>query len=283
MAMLRRICWGAATALGIALVSSVPAGGQEPGLYGLPLDREQLEEYLRVAKVVHREPIGTGVTGSKRVTLTDGTHTLRAAWKTIDEHKTGLWRGGRGGLQFDFRDSWKHEVAAYELDKLLGLGLVPPTVRRRIDGTKGSVQLWLEDMINELQRQDRGLTPERPRQKIRWGNQVHCVRLLHRLTYNTDYLNGENVLIDADFGLHAIDFSRAFRIQHEILAPDALVCFSRRAVERLEQLDRAIIEERMGDLLDDMQIDGLLARRDRILKLIRSRIDEKGPGPTLFY
>ena len=34
------------------------------------------------------------------------------------------------GLELEFQDSWKTEIAAYELDKLLGLGMVPATVER---------------------------------------------------------------------------------------------------------------------------------------------------------
>ena len=54
------------------------------------------------------------------------------------------------------------------------------------------------------------------------------------------------------------------------------------ATGRLTKLDRATIEERMGDLLDDMQMDGLLARRERILHLVRSRIIRDGQGPTFY-
>ena len=42
-----------------------------------------------------------------------------------------------GGVIVDFADSYKHEIASYELDKLLGTGLVPPTVERTFGGTEG--------------------------------------------------------------------------------------------------------------------------------------------------
>ena len=35
-------------------------------------------------------------------------------------------------MLFNLKDHYKNEIAAYELDKLLGLGMVPPTVERKI-------------------------------------------------------------------------------------------------------------------------------------------------------
>ena len=271
---------GLGLTLGLLLASPAPA--QDGKSYGLLLEGPEAEEFLRTARVVAREEIPEGVTDPERLTLTDGTRTLRATWKTVDEHQPGIWRGERGGYEFDFRDSWKHEVAAYELDKILGLGLVPPTVERRIDGRRGSLQLWVEGVMGENDRQDRQIEPKGPRDRIRWHNQVHCVRLFHQLTYNTDHTNARNVLVAPDFQMWVIDASRAFRIQQELLAPDDLECFSRAALERLKALDRPLIEETMGELLDRRQVDGLLARRDKILTLVRVLLIKKGPGKVLF-
>lgn len=126
------------------------------------------DDFLRTARVVGREPIGEGVTLPERLTLCDGTRTLYGAWKTIDAHMPGMVRMERGGWEFDFRDSWKSEVAAYELDKLLGLGLVPPTVEREVEGRRGSLQIWVEGAMTEKKRRERGLEPRGPREVIRW-------------------------------------------------------------------------------------------------------------------
>lgn len=278
---------GGGLALGLVLASalSLPVLAQAPPLPPRPgpvLEGPELEEFLRTARVVEREDIPEGITRPQRLTLTDGEHTLRASWKTIDEHVPGLWRGESGDIQFDFRDSWKHEVAAYELDKLLGLGMWPPTVARRIEGRLGSLQLWVEGVMTEKERMEQHLRPQGPRQLIRLHNQIHCARLFRQLIYDTDFRNLENTLVDPEFKVYVIDASRAFRIQHDLLAPDDLTCFSRAALERLRGLDEAVIEEKMGDLLDRMQIEGLLARRDKILSIVEERLDEEGPGKTLF-
>jgi hypothetical protein len=266
--------------LELALAPLIAAGEERP--YGLALDGDRAERFLATAAVVAREPIGEGVTHSDRLTLSDGSLTLRAAWKTIDEHKPGMVRMENGGWEFDFRDSWKSEVAAYELDKLLGLGLVPPTVARELEGRRGSLQVWVEGAKSEKSRRARRLEPSGPREVARWTERIYDTRLLHQLTYNTDFRNVENVLIDPAFRVYVVDSSRAFRVQEDLLAPNDLERFSRTTLQRLRELDRARLDGKLGRLLSAMQIESLLKRRDKILELARKRVDQLGPGRVLF-
>jgi len=283
--MVRR--WVVLLGLGAGIAWSPPARGQAPApvppppplVEGLPLVGEEAEAFLRTARVVGRTPIGKGITRPDRMTLTDGTRTHRAVWKTINERRMGLHRLEGGGYEFDFRDSWKSEVAAYELDTLLGLGLVPPTVERRIDGRAGSLQMWVEAATTEDERKRKGL--EAP-DAATWNAQMHKVRLLHQLTYNTDYRNVRNVLVDPAFRVYAVDSSRAFRIQESLLTPEDLERFSRAVLDRLAALDRLTLEARLGAWLERRQIDGLLARRDRILALVKERIAAKGEEAVLY-
>jgi hypothetical protein len=263
----------------VVLTLAGPLAGEEQKAAGLLLQGQEAEEFLRTARVVDREGIGKGITRPERLTLTDDRRTLHGVWKTIDVHKAGQQRMERG-WEFDFRDSWKSEVAAYELDKLLGLDLVPPTVERRIEGRVGSLQLWVEGALTEDDRAKRKLAPPH---LPRWNNQLHNVRLLHQLTYNTDFQNIRNVLIDAAFRVYAIDNSRAFRIQTQLMTPDDLQCFSRSVLEKLKTLDLPLLEEKLGPWLEKMQLEGLLARRDAILALVEKRIKQKGEGVVLFY
>ena len=59
------------------------------------------------------------------------------AWRTLPP---GIYRG--------FRESYKSEIAAYELDKLLKMDMVPPTVERQIDGSNGAAQQWVEHVVD---------------------------------------------------------------------------------------------------------------------------------------
>jgi hypothetical protein len=268
-------------ALAAALAAPLAAGEQaeKQKTAGLLLQGQEAEEFLRTARVVERKAIGKGVTRPEKLTLSDDKQTLHGIWKTIDIHKPGQQRMERG-WEFDFRDSWKSEVAAYELDKLLGLGLVPPTVERRIDGRVGSLQLWVEESLTEDDRRQKKLEPPH---LPRWNNQLHNVRLFRQVVYDTDFQNIRNVLIDPAFRVYAIDNSRGFRIQKTLLAPDDLLCFSRSVLERLKALDEPLLQQHLGAWLEKMQIQGLLGRRDAILAIVEKRITEKGEGVVLFY
>jgi hypothetical protein len=242
-----------------------------------PLEGQDAENFLSTAEVVAQAPISSGITHSQKLTLRDGARTAHAAWKTINEHVPGLQHMADGRSEFDFRDSWKHEVAAYELDKLLGAGLVPPTVERRINGRVGALQLWIEGAMTEVDRRRKKLEP--PNRAI-WNERRATERLLRELVYDTDR-NSHNVLYDPTFRVWAIDFSRAFRILPQIQDPGRLDCFSRAVLARLRALDRQAAETHLGRWLDRIQIEGLMRRREQVLALADALIASRGEGATL--
>jgi hypothetical protein len=254
----------------LLLLADPPKGGAG---YGLPLEGAEAEAALLRARVVSREAIGSGVTGSDRLLLEDGGRTFRAAWKTIDVFQPGNTRFQDGTIEVDFRDSWRFEVAAYEIDKMLGLGLVPPVVERRIDKQKGALQMWVEGAMTDAERRRRGL--EDP-DVGHWNRQIYGCRLLHQLTYDTDYRNVRNVLVDPAFRVYVIDFSRAFRSLPYLLAEDDLDRVSRSVFERLLALDAPQIERRAGRWIRGRQVSTLLKRRDRIAARIRRLVAERG-------
>jgi hypothetical protein len=256
-----------------------PPASPAEGPYGLLLTGEEAETFLRTAPVVRRKALGTGITHSDQLTLADGGRTVKAVWKTIDERRHGVTRFEGGGFIVDFADSYKHEIAAYELDKLLHLDLVPPTVERTRDQQTGSVQLWVEGAMTEHDRKTKKLEPP---DVERWNEQMYKVRLLHQLTYNTDYRNIRNVLIDPAFRVYAIDNSRAFASYPQLPAENELRRFSRRTLDALKALDRPTVEARMGRWLEGLQVTCLLKRRDRILALAARRVAEEGEAAVLY-
>jgi len=255
--------------LGIWGVPPVRAG--EP--FGLPLRGEDAETFLRTAALVSKQGLGRGVTRSEQYTLSDGSRTCRAVWKTIDEFKPGLSQLEGGAVFVDFSDSYKNEIAAYELDKLLGLELVPPTVERTFGGTTGSLQMWVEGAMTEADRRERRLDP---RDVPAWNEQMYKMRLLRQLTYDTDARNINNVLVDPSFRVHAIDFSRAFVADGDLPSGKDLLRFPRAALDALKALDRPTLDARLGRWLRGPQIAGLLKRRDKVLALAARRVQEQG-------
>ena len=61
--------------------------------------------------------------------MTDESLTHETHIQTIDESKREF--KGAQGTEFNFRDYWGFNIAAYKIDRLLGLGMVPVSVERR--------------------------------------------------------------------------------------------------------------------------------------------------------
>ena len=261
----------------IALASVILAGAP-PSQDGLLLTGLEAETFLREAKVEGSEDIGIGVTKPQKLTLSDGTTTCAAAWKTVDIFRRGLTRVTGGQVERDFRDSYKFEIAAYELDKLLGLGFVPPTVERKIRGETGSLQLWVHGTITEWDRQQENIPITSPKAYVEG---MLTLRLFHQLTHNIDYKNVRNVLI-GDGQVWAIDHSRAFRNSKKLIEELKLERFSRSVLEALRGLTMEALREPLGKWLAKRQLEAMLARRDLIAERADELIAERGEEAVLF-
>lgn len=246
---------------------------------GLPLEGMAAEVFLRSARVVDMEPLGEGITRPQKVTLTDGEQTWHAVWKTIDDFRPIITQAEEGPYQAGFRDSYRYEIAAYEIDKLLGIGLVPPTVPRVIDGKRGSLQLWVENAISEAKRRKLGLRPQRPGE---WSQQMANRNLLNQLIYNEDANNVGNLLYDESFRVYAIDHSRSFRLYDSLPRPEALLRFSRDVLDRLRSLDLEQLRETVGEWLSEREMEAVLKRRDRIVARADELIARFGESVVLF-
>ena len=101
------------------------------------LSRAEMEEFLMTAKVVARKNLSMGITNSQRATLDDGRLKHDAHIQTVDIQKASFQTASR--TELNFRDTYKFNVAAYELDKLLDLNMVPVSVERNVGGNMAAV------------------------------------------------------------------------------------------------------------------------------------------------
>ena len=93
------------------------------------LTTAQMEEFLRSAEEVSVEVLaGDNDCAACRVVLSNGALTHQAYVTTVDVYKRRARIGGR--TIHNFRMSYRYNIAAYELNKLLGLNLVPVSVER---------------------------------------------------------------------------------------------------------------------------------------------------------
>ncbi len=181
-----------ASILGLSLLSaSAPAWAQRMGTEWP--DREAIEHFLREAKITERKKLGEGITNPEKVMLELDGVVGNAIFKKVDKD----------------HDSWRSEVAAYELDKVLGLGMVPPTVPRSVKGRKGCLQLWVTGTVMAK------WEAEFPDVE-KWREQVSIMWLFDDLIANIDrHLN--NAMVSPDHQLMLIDNSKTFRYQKTLL------------------------------------------------------------------
>jgi hypothetical protein len=231
---------------------------------GLAVDGQVAERFLRTAEVISVEDfISGGITKPQRATLSDGRRTLRAIFKTVDVVHDSV-RDASGREQTNLADSYRHEIAAYHLDRLLGLGIVPPCVERTVDGTTGALCLWVEGAFSEWRRTEQlELSPPDP---VDFAARMALVRFFQQLIWDTDACNRSNILIDDAWKVYKIDSSRAFRAAPEPPREPALDDVPRAVIDAMRRLERRELEAALERWLDDRQIDGLWARRGWFLE-----------------
>jgi hypothetical protein len=171
----------------------------------------------------------------------------------------------------NFKDTWKFNLAAYKLDQLLGLNMIPVTVERRYKGASGSFTWWVDDILmDEVDRTKKKI--EAPDTE-NWNTQMHCVRVFDQLIFNVDR-NLQNLLIDKNWQIWMIDHSRAFRMLTSLRETKNLQRCDQDLLEKLKQLNAETLKKELGNYLTAPEIKGLLARRDRIVKTF----EELGPS-----
>lgn len=247
-----------------------PAAVSSPATDGM--SDAEIERFLLEGRVGKTRSAGKGVTNSIRATLTLGTFTHDAQIQTVDEKKTT--GPSSQGTELNFRDSWAFNVAAYRIDRLIGLNLVPVSVEREWRGKAGAYTWWLDDvMMDEGGRLKKKLQPP---DSFKWNETMQLIRIFDQLIHNMDRNLG-NLLITNDWDVWAIDHTRAFRLHKTLRTPANVTRCDRKVFEGLKRLDRDLLQKEVGRYLTNWERDALLARRDAIVEII-----EKGGEGALF-
>lgn len=242
------------------------------------LTEEQMKDFLLNAKVINNKQSNKGITRPYVLTLSNGSLVHDASFQSVDVYKP-LMRFDDGTTEMNYRDCYKYNLAAFELAKMLGLGdMMPVTVERKWKGKRGALSWWLPANMDEERRRKDQIDPPDAED---WGKQWNKTIVFMELVYNTD-LNVGNLLISEDWHLWMIDFTRAFRLYTTLRKPEDLIMCDRQLLQRLKQLDAAALKRKTKNWLTNREINGLMARRDKIVALFESLIAEKGEKKVLY-
>ena len=225
---------------------------------------QEFEEFLKTAAIAKIGDIPVGVTAPKHAFFAPGGLAGGAALKHLPS-----------GIRSGFWESYKSEIAAYKVDRILGLNMVPPTVERRVGADLASMQLWVEN-CKLLKDVDQKASPD----KDAWAKQVWRQRTFDNLIANIDR-NAGNLLVDDHWNLILIDHSRAFA-QNTMPFLKEMTRIDRAFYEKLKALDEAtLMRELKPWVLTAGNVRDLLKRRDKIV----ARFDElaRETSPTQVF
>jgi len=216
------------------------------------------EDYLKSAEVVGMEELKVGVTRPRRAKLAPGGPIEAFAWKTIQPGRhEGYW------------ESYKSEIVAYELDKILDLDMVPPTVEKRVKGDLGAAVMWVSPTksFKEL-----GGVPGQknvpgppPQLMPNWSRQLTRAKMFDNLIGNIDPNLG-NWLVDPSWNLILIDHTRAFTTTKELY--HQLVQVDPQLWSKMTALDEAGLTAAFGKWIGKAEIKAMLQRRDKLQQVV---------------
>lgn len=217
------------------------------------------ETFLTSGKVLKMEDVPIGVTKPQRGYLEPGPiPAARFAWKALPP-------GQRRG----FRESYKAEIAAYHLDRLLEMHMVPPVVERTLDGKVGAAVYWVESVKGwDMKKPVQGPEP-------RWSKQISQMKLFDLLIGNIDRNQG-NLVYDADWHLFLIDHSRAFTTRKSLDNIAPLITVDRELWTRIEALTPESVEKALGAWLSKDEQEAIFERRAKMQEAVAKLVKDKG-------
>jgi hypothetical protein len=232
--------------------------------------KNETEKYLKTAEITKVEKnVGGGRTDFWKVTLNDGKTERAALFKYLNRTRP------RAGA-----DSYKYELAAYTLNKMMDLDLIPPVVQRYVDSQTGSLQIRV-DGFTTLRNLD--LSKTKPQDPEKFQQYMDNIGVFENLTI-CDRDDADIMIHKVTEKVYRVDFSMAFYPDPElILIPDIPISrCSKKFYENLSKLDDSTLRSSLRDYLNEDEIETLLIRKKLIQETIKKLIEKNGIDAVLF-
>ena len=222
----------------------------------------ELEEYLRTAEVVKMEAVSVGVTKPRRAYLRPGGPIESMVWKPI-----------RPGRYHGYFESYRSEIAAYEIDKMLGLEMVPPTVERRVEGELGAAIMWASPTQSFKEMGGTGAPTPPPSFSVKFNRALVRAKMFDNLIGNSDPNLG-NWLVDPSWNLILVDHSRSLTSNTKLVHQMAYI--DQELWTRFQGLSEERLKAAVGEWLGDRELRAILERRKNIGKEIDKLVKARG-------
>lgn len=227
-------------------------------------DDEYLAEFFNNADIVEQKELENFYSKPIKLTFKRDNVEHSAIFKYFDSDpnlEKNTWDRRLG----NFADRYIYDLAAYKLDRMLGLYMTPFTMEYRLNGRPGIIQYWVENSITRTQ-------------LIEQGKSLHSfcsideaediMHIFDWLIYNEDRNTGNRLYSEDNGFLWLIDHTRAFRVKNKLpeYERDTPNYLSPEYKHKLQSLNRTQLMAELNDYLHPRQIMSLIARRDKILK-----------------
>lgn len=219
---------------------------QRIGHESLAIEESELEKLLATGDIIDVPAVGARW---KLLRVGSGDRTVLAAFRESP---------GKG--------KFLPELAAYRLDRLLQLGMVPVTVRREVGGQDGTLQLVPAVAMTERERvaRGRGKSPSCPIAK-----QVAAMFVFDALIHNVSRSPSSMLFEQDDWMLMLVDHTDSFGVTGALptAAQGADLVVGDQWRTALLSVSDKVLRRELGDVLDRERMTALRERRDLLLEL----------------
>ncbi|HZX11378.1 MAG TPA: hypothetical protein VFG01_10585 [Acidobacteriota bacterium] len=233
------------------------------------INQDEIEKFLKNAPITSiKKNLEMGRTNQWRVALKDGEKEITAIFKHVNRPRPAL-----------LPDCYKYEIAAFNLNKMLGLNIVPPTVERKINNQIGSLQLLIEKVMTERDRQIRNIQPKNPQE---FNKDLDVIKIFEILVYDQcSDINDTLIQLD-NWKVWRVDFSEAFSPSPDIPPECRIERCSENLYEKLLDINNSRLESELDPYLNKREINALLERKNIIIRTIINLIKQYGKEAVLF-
>ncbi len=229
----------------------------------------ELEEFLLTADIINSTQIESQSIYSEdnvlqKLSLQKDNMKIDAIFYSSDSHP-GFEKKKKSRSKNSKTNRYHNEIAAYQLDKMLSLDMVPPSVERTIEGKTGALQYWrgksyyLRDLVDKNIKY-KGFCSQ--------NSQLILMKIFDRLIFNEGRSLGNLLYNKIEWNLRLLGNSHAFRVTK--LKPYKMkwtnIALSPKFREKLTALNIKDLQTSLKPYLNKKQIDYILIRRDEILK-----------------